>query len=503
MTRETNQSRGRSAYHALEARFARAGALRAVLGLLDWDASVMMPAPAAEARGAQAGVLQDLLGETLSDPALEDLCQAAEAADLDPWARANLREMRRDLRLAAATPGVLAARLAEAARLCERAWRAARIENDAALVRQELETVIGLAREIAAARGAALGLQPFDAMMEVHEPGARSKTLEPLFEDLARRLPALLAAAPDGPERVDDDGDDLSPEQRLHLARALANALGLGPETVRIDPTAHAFFMDDNPGDPRIGVRLEGCSTGVALKGLLHEIGHVRYEGAVPARWRAQPVGRPRSAALQESQALLMERLVGGSSAFWRALGPRLARTAGPLGARLARGAAAAPRRRSGLTPIRVEADDLSYGLHIVLRFRLERDLIEGRLAVRDLPEAWREASRALFGFAPKSDQEGCLQDIHWHRALFGYFPSYAQGQWAACQFLEAAERDLPGLFEDEGRFEELAAWLFEHVHVKASLLETEDLLREATGAALGTEAFFRRMGRRYVEGRD
>ena len=493
----------RAAYGRLQAVFARSGALRSIQGLLDWDSNVMLPSGAVAARAAQQATIVELQSATMSDPRLVEWAEQAQAADLNEWESANLREMRRELVLNAATPADLAVRLARAGCTCEMAWRAAKAASDFAAIRPALEEVFAIARDLAAARGAALALEPFDAMMEVWEPGARVRTLDPLFVRLIADLKPLMAAVytqSAGTSARYPTPAAIPSQRLLGVSRALAAHLGFSSERLRLETCAHAFFMDDNPDDIRIGISTDEHASLGSLRGLIHEIGHAHYESNCPREWRGQPVGRPRSAAIQESQALVLEKIVGGTELFWRGAAPIISAAAGLDSGALSPVALARQFCRLTQTPVRIEADELSYGLHIALRYRLERDLIESRLAVADLPEAWNQEFRELFGFVPVGDAEGCLQDIHWYRALLGYFPSYAQGQWAAAQFVAAAERELPGLWTGEGRLADLSEWLRSKVHEPGSRLSTQELIVHATGADLSPDAFLIHARRRYLD---
>jgi carboxypeptidase Taq len=487
------------AYRRLEQTFARISVLRSVNGLLGWDSNVALPREAAPARSRQTAVVSDIIAQSLAAPDLPDLVRAAAQGELSEWEAANLREMEREIRLNAATPSKLSSRLAGAASICEMAWRDAKTNDDFGQVRTPLENLFSIARDIASARGESIGLSAFDAMMEVWEPGARVEALDPAFDRLARSLPKIAAEAVSSSPVSPSSTEVHPPAVLLRAAHALAAHLGLTATAGRLDPCKHAFFMDDNPDDIRIGLRLDEGPLMPSLRGLIHEIGHVRYERNGPPAWRGQPVGRSRSASIQESQALLLEMMVGGSDAFWRSAAPIVAREIGRDEADIDwRGSLTCVRPG----PLRVGADEVTYGLHIVLRYRLERDLIERRLEVRDLPDAWREQFKTLFGFSPAGDREGCLQDIHWYSGLLGYFPSYAQGQWAAAQFAAAAERALPGLWDGDGRLDELADWLKVHVHGVGSRLTTDELFRSATGASLSPDDFIDHLTRRYLDGR-
>ncbi len=487
----------RTAYGTLERRFERVAGLRSIRGQLDWDSAVMLPPAAGAARARQMGLVEEMLGETLRAPDMPELLDAALRADLDPWQIANLREMRAEIGLARATPPDLAARAASAHASCELAWRTAKAQSDFALVRNALEDVFAIARNIAVAAGAVLGLDPYDAVMARWEPGARSRSLAVSFDELAQDLGPLaqdIAARQTGPKAACAAARFTIGEQAA-AARPIAALLGYDG---RLDPCAHAFFSDDNPDDLRIGLALREGPVLPVLSGLIHEIGHAHYERNVPQAWRGQPVGRPRSAAFQESQALFYENIIGRSDAFWRRVGAGLRATLGVDGDSWSDAALAQARRIVAPGPLRVGSDEVSYALHIVLRFRLERALLTGTLAVADLPDAWAAQSQSLFGFAPANDAQGCLQDIHWYRGLLGYFPSYALGQMLAAQFAAAAEADIQELWDGEGRFDLLADWLRAHIHRWGSFHTGEALTVAATGEALSAKPLLRHLARRY-----
>ncbi|HLY57307.1 MAG TPA: carboxypeptidase M32 [Stellaceae bacterium] len=492
-----------SAYRTLETRFGRLGTLREALAVLNWDFSSMMPTGGAAARQAQLATLETLYHEQLTDPAIPDLIGEAEAAGgLDEWQSANLAEMRREWRAASVLPAALVEARVAAGLDCEMAWRRARPDDDFAAVVPALQRVLDLTREAAAAKASLLGISSYDALLDTYEPGGRAAAIDVLFEEVARFLPGLIdrilerqAAVP---PPVDPPGPFPIAAQRAVAMRLMAQ-IGFDFDHGRLDTSLHPF-CGGTPDDVRITTRYEEEDFGRALMGVLHETGHALYEQGLPAAWRRQPVGRARSFAVHESQSLLIEMQACRSREFAEFAAPILQEAFG--------GPAAAwdpdnLYRRNTIVArslIRVDADEATYPLHVILRYRLERAMLSGDLRLSDLPGAWREAMRDLVGIEPTDDRDGCLQDIHWYCGLWGYFPSYTLGALTAAQFFEAATRQdagiRPGL--TRGDFAPLLAWLRRHVHGRAASVPVAEIVVDATGRALDTSAFQRHLERRY-----
>ncbi|MBO6783652.1 MAG: carboxypeptidase M32 [Alphaproteobacteria bacterium] len=495
-----------SAYGALCERFRRIGLLADTLGILNWDQATVMPEGSAEGRGEQIAALSLMRHELLVDPAVADRLAAArdEVGDFaDPWHDANLREMERAYRDAAAVPGELVEAAARAEAACEMAWRGARADNDFAALLPSLQTVLDLTREIAAARADALGLTPYDALLEEYEAGTRTADLDPLFETLARDLPGMVDAALERQARAQDavlpDGPFPIPAQRA-LAQELMHALGFDFERGRLDISHHPFCGGAS-GDVRITTRYSEENFTESLMGVLHETGHALYEAGLPENWRYQPVGNALGMAIHESQSLLVEMQVSRSRAFLAFALPRMKAAFGGDGpawdvenlyrlyTRVERGF------------IRVDADELTYPLHIVLRYRLEQAMLSGDLALADLPGAWNEGMRELLAIVPPDDRLGCLQDVHWPSGAFGYFPTYTLGAMAAAQIFAAMRAALPDLEADiaAGRLAPMVAWLRAHVHGQGARLSAPDLLAEITGEPLNPRIFLDHLKSRYL----
>jgi carboxypeptidase Taq len=496
-----------SAYAALEQRFARIARLDDALGVLHWDYETTMPDGAAPTRAETLATLDVLRHDLLADPRAADDLDAAESdtARLDDWQRANLREMRRLWRHAVAVPADLveATRRAEAA--CEMAWRAARAEDDFAGLLPSLTEVLTLQQRQAAAKAEAFGCDPYDALLDAYEPGARAARIDALFADLAEFLP-------DFTERVlEAQGRDPAPtvpvghfpiDRQRGLGRRLMQAIGFDFAHGRLDVSAHPF-CGGGLADVRITTRYDEGDFTRALMGVMHETGHALYEQGRPEGWLAQPVGQARGMATHESQSLMIEMQTTRSKPFLGFLAPLVRDTFGGEGAAWTTENLHRLYTRVERSLIRVDADEVTYPAHIILRYRLERAMIAGDLKLSDLPGAWTDGMRELVGVTPPNDALGCLQDIHWPGGGWGYFPTYTMGAMTAAQLFETAREADPAIVEGigHGDFTALLTWLRTHVHGRASQPESGDaLLAEATGRPLDTGAFKRHLQRRYID---
>ena len=489
-----------SAYAALEARFRRLGLLGGAASMLHWDWATMMPPGGAEPRAAQLAELALIRHETLTDAVVCDLLDEAEGETLDAWQRANLTRMWRSWREAAALPGDLVQALSEASSGCEMVWREARPANDFEAFAETFAPLLALVREKAAALGEALDCAPYDGLIESYEPGLRSATIDPLFDDLAGFLPEFLGRVREkqaGSDALPPVGAPVAAQQAL--ARRLMTALGFDFDHGRLDISLHPF-CGGSAGDIRITTRYDEADALSGLMGVLHETGHALYEAGLPEAWRYQPVGQAGGMALHESQSLLIEMQACRSRPFMRFLAPLLGEH---LNGGDSADAEALYRRAIRVEPgyIRVDADEVTYPAHVMLRYRLERALIAGDLAVDGIPGAWAEIHEALLGLRPENDTLGCLQDIHWSVGEIGYFPSYTVGALMAAQFFDAAARDEPDVWPaiERGDFAPLLGWLRANVHGLASRYQGPELLERATGAPLGTSVFKAHLQRRYL----
>ena len=442
-----------TAYQELESRFRRVGALEEAIGVLNWDSATMMPAGGAATRAEQLATLSLLAHQQLTAAEIDDLLDAAEGANtaLGSWEQANLREMRRRHAHATALPGDLVEAVARISAECEAVWRKARPANDFAAVRPLLEEMLRLQREVAQAKAERLGVKPFEALLDRYEPGGSVAMIDRLFGELAAFLPDLIEAIIERQGAVPLPPDPSGPfpvAAQRRAAERLMTAVGFDFAHGRLDISAHPF-CSGAPDDVRITTRYDEHDFSKALMGVLHETGHALYKRNLPAHWRLQPVGAARGMAIHESQSLLLEMQVCRSLAFAKFAAPILREVFDGEGPAWEPEALYRRQIRVRRSLIRVDADEVTYPAHVILRYRLEQAMLAGDLDVQDLPGAWAEEMRKLLGIAPDTDRDGCLQDIHWFDGSWGYFPTYTLGAMIAAQMFEAiAEtiRDLPDL---------------------------------------------------------
>jgi len=499
-----------TAYARLTARFARIATIGEASSVLGWDASAMMPPGGGAARGDQLAVLAGLAHGLLTAPeAADDLAQAqaqaqaqAHAGD-DGWDVANLGLMRHAHIRATAIPADLVEAQARANSACEKVWREARRTSDFAAVLPYLVEVVSLVRQSADAMAPALGLSSYDALMDGYQRGIGAADVAPVF---SRYETFLRDALPRAEERQARQSTPLAlpgvfPADRQEgLCRHLSARAGLEFDHARLDRSTHPF-CGGTPTDVRITTRYDEADPAQALMGVLHETGHALYERGLSASYARQPVGEAAGMAAHESQSLIVEMQSCRSDPYLAWLGPELHGIFGGAAEPYAPANLSRLWRRVERGFIRVEADEMTYPAHVILRFRLEQALIAGELQVADLPGAWRDGMMALLGVAPPDDARGCLQDIHWYDGGFGYFPSYTLGAMAAAQLMAAARRDVAGLDAGLGRGDlgPLVGWLRLHVHSQGSRLRFNDLLRAATGKPLDPADFEAHLTARYL----
>ena len=494
-----------TAYAQLEQRFRRLYALREAAGVLNWDMSTVMPAGGAEARTEQLAALDVVCHEFITAPDLGDLlAEASDAADgLDGWQRANLREMRRQWRHETALSTDLVEALSKAESRCEMAWRAARANDDFRGVLAPLEALLSLVRESAAARAEVLDCSPYEALLDLYEPGASVARIDEIFDSYAAFLPdfldRVLAAQATRGAPLPLDGPFARDKQEA-LARRLMGVIGFDFTHGRLDTSLHPF-CGGVPDDVRITTRYDETAFMSALMAVLHETGHAMYERGLPADWRLQPVGQARGMSVHESQSLLVEMQACRSPEFIAFAAPLLREAFGGDGSAWAAENLVRHTHRVERGLIRVDADEVTYPAHVILRSRLERAMLAGDLPLPDLPAAWNAGMEGLLGVVPPDDASGCLQDIHWFDGAWGYFPTYTLGAMTAAQLYAAALAAVPDIPAAIGRgdFAPLMTWLRQNVHAQGSLLSTDELLTAATGRTLDPAVFKAHLAARYL----
>ncbi len=492
------------AYQELEVRFKRLSNLRDATAMLQWDMATLMPEGGAEARAEQLATLRVLSHELLTDPEIGGLLdRAGDSHRLDDWKHANLREMRRDHRHATSLPGDLVEAFSRACSASEMVWREARPAADFEAARPHLQKVLDLVREIAAAKSDAFGCAPYDALLDEYEPGGRRADIDSLFDDLAGFLPEFIGAALERQASAPAPTPPAGPfpiEAQRGLGERLMKVVGFRFTHGRLDTSLHPF-CGGIPDDVRITTRYDEDDFSKALMGVLHETGHAIYEQNLPAGWRGQPVGQARGMTLHESQSLLVEMQVCRSREFMAYAAPLLREAFGGAGAEWEADNLYRLNTRVARDFIRVDADEVTYPAHVILRYRLETAMIAGDLAVADLPGAWGDGMKELLGVAPPDDRLGCLQDIHWYDGAWGYFPTYTLGAMAAAQIFDAARGAVPDAVPGiaRGDFAPLMDWLRDHIHARASLPTSAELITEATGKPLDPSLYKQHLQTRYL----
>jgi carboxypeptidase Taq len=496
----------RDAYDDLVRRSRERAMLGSCSALLGWDEQTYMPRGGAQARGEVAALLAGLGHERATDPAIADRLADVEGSELvaDPTSpeAADAREWRRDFDRATRLPRALVEEEARATTLAQQAWAEARRARDFARFQPWLETTLHLKRREAACLGS--GPEDYDALLDDYEPGARAEALARLFARLRDALVPLIVAIADAPTKADVAvlRREYPVDRQRIVGEAMAAAVGFDFERGRLDETEHPFCSDIAPGDCRITTRYDPRDFGDAFFSILHEVGHGLYEqGLDPARW-GTPMGRAVSLGVHESQSRLWENAVGRGRPFWTHAYPLVRRVFRDAlhDVDLDRFHLAVNHVEPSL--IRVQADEVTYNLHIIVRFELERALLSGDLAVGDLPGAWAEKYRAYLGVAPEHDAEGCLQDIHWSAGLFGYFPTYTLGNVLAAQLFAKAGAEMPDLPEQfaRGDFGQLLGWLRDRVHRQGQRFRSAALVEYATGSPLDPQPLVDSLTSKYRE---
>ncbi|MCA8973087.1 MAG: carboxypeptidase M32 [Planctomycetes bacterium] len=484
-----------AAYEALLTRQREAFLLGATSALLGWDQETYMPRGAGAIRADQLALLARLHHERATDLRVGDLLSACEDDPdclADPDRAANVRELRRDFDRATKLPEALVGELAEVESRAQQAWAEARRNSDFGAFRPWLERMVALQQRKADCLAAA-GTSRWDALADLYEPGMRAADLTALFGPLRQRLVELRQRLDRG-TRPDDTfvRAEIDESRQEAFVRRVVTAMGFDFDRGRIDRSAHPFCTGTG-GDVRLTTRFHRDNVLDALGSTMHEAGHGLYEQGLAPEHLGSPLGEAVSLGIHESQSRLWENHVGRSRAFWQWCWPLAGEHLGPACAGQSAATAFAAANLVQPSLIRVEADEATYDLHVMVRFELEQALIAGDLAVADLPERWNALYRDYLGVEVPDDRRGCLQDVHWSCGLFGYFPTYTLGNLYAAQLAAAADRALGGLAPllAKGEFAPLREWLREAVHRHGRRLSPGDLCLQATGAPLSSAPFF------------
>ena len=478
-------------YQKLTTRFRDWSLLNSCAGLLGWDERTYLPANGINHRSDQMALLARMSHEMLTSAGTADLLAQLETTakqdSFDPDATATIREIRRVQHRAAKLPRRLVEELASCIIHSQQAWQQAREANDFAMFQPWLERIVALKRE--EAQAVTFRDVPYDALLDEYEPGATTRAITSLFAELQAELTPLIAAIA-GSGRRPNQGvleRNYPPNSQEQFGKVAAERIGFDFKAGRLDITTHPFCSGIGPGDCRITTRFHPQRFTDGFFGILHEAGHGIYEQGLDPRHYGLPLGTYASLGIHESQSRLWENQVGRGRPFWEYFLP-LARQAFPEalgGVSLDEFFAAVNDVHPSF--IRIEADEATYNLHIILRFELEQALVSGDLLPADVPGAWNEKFQHFFGLTPPDAAQGCLQDIHWSMGGLGYFPTYTLGNLYAAQFMEQAKLDLGDLDADfrRGDFGRLKSWLNTKIHLQGMRYRAGDLCVQITGKPL------------------
>ena len=477
-------------YRKLSKRARDIALLSSVGGLLWWDQRTYMPPKALSYRAGQAAHLSGLAHRQFTAKKVGDLISACEqhgfAAGSDE--AANIREWRRLYDRATKVPARLVEKFERTCSLATEAWRQARERSEFKVFKPHLQKVLELNRQMADCWG--YQESPYDALLEEYEPGARAGRLRALFAELRPAIVAVLGPARERSAAVPGDllrgNYPVAAQQAFN--RRVAEAMGFDFEAGRIDTTTHPFCSGMAPGDCRLTTRYHEQYFTQSLYGVMHEGGHGLYDQGLPPEHFGTPLGTYASLGVHESQSRLWENHVGRSAAFWEHWHP-IACEHFPDLKKFSPAQITAAVNRVARSFIRVEADEVTYDLHIILRFELELKLIEGQLAVADVPACWNEEFEKMLGLKVANDADGCLQDVHWSSGLLGYFPTYTLGNLNAAQLMRRAALDLPALEGDLARGDcgALREWLRKKIHSQGRRHRPAELIQQATGEVTGS----------------
>lgn len=489
----------------LKTRLAEYHDLDKIEWVLRWDQQTMMAPRGGPVRAEQLATIGKVAHEKLTAPEigrlLDELRPLEESLAFDSDEASLIRWARRAYEKAVKIPVALQAELKRTTSLARQAWVEARSESNFALFQPHLEKIIDLRHKYVECLDDGRST-PYDILLDDYEPEMKTDEVKRVFDALKPELIPLIAAIRERQDSVSDaclHGHFPIEQQRAFCLRVLER-FGFTPEAWRLDPTVHPFASNSARDDIRITTRYYEHFLNPALFGSMHEFGHGLYEHQISPALERTPLCRGTSLGLHESQSRMWENLVGRSRPFWRYFYPQLQ--------------AAFPEALGGVemeafyrainkvqpSYIRVEADEATYSLHIILRFELEQELIEGKLAVRDLPQAWNARFKQYFGIEVPNDAEGVLQDIHWSAGMLGYFPTYSLGSLIACQMWEKIMADIPDLHEQfmRGEFGALRAWLGERLHQHGRKFTPHEMLRRVVGTSIDVQPFMRYLKAKY-----
>ena len=478
-------------------------AYQSIEELLNWDQRTQMPKKAAEYRAEQITLLSGLIHDKMTCPDrgewLESLEQNGDV-DLESDEGVNVSRLARQYHKERKVPKKLVEELAKTRVLAHESWVQARAENDYSIFAPHLQTIVDLLKD----KTEAIGYETcaYDVLVDDYEPDAKSDQIEQVFADLREELVPLIeeVRSSEKQPRSEIVGRKFNVDRQREVGIRAARAIGFDFDAGRLDVTHHPFCCTVGPSDCRITTRYDETHFNTAFFGTLHEAGHGLYEQGLRKDQFGLPTGEYCSLGIHESQSRLWENMVGRSLPFWNFFYPEIQKSFPDCVGDVSLSEFFGAVNLVEPSLIRVEADEATYSLHIIIRFELERELFAGAVSVSDLPDAWRSKYQQYLGVSSETDSDGVLQDVHWCEALFGYFPTYALGNLYAAHFYEAAEAELGSLADQfkEGAFQPLLDWLRRNVHMVGKSKSAIDILKSAAGCDLSHKPMIGYLRKKY-----
>ena len=490
------------AYTKLKEIFKDASLSSDIAGILHWDMSTMMPSNSRSQRADQLAYLSKLSHDKISSNEVRDLILEAKSEELNQNETYNLREIEREHKLTSSVPSNLIQKISRTSAKCEGEWQDARKNSNFNLIKKSLGELIKLTKEEADILGKEFNLSPYEALVNKFEPGSNTKLIANVFDDLQQFLTPLIDTIIEKQrsQNILPIQYKISENQQKVIAEHIMKIIGFDFKRGRLDKSVHPF-CGGSTNDVRITTRYNEDNPFSSLDGVMHETGHALYELNLPEKWSHQPVGKSRGMAMHESQSLLIEMQITRSLAFKTFLSKLLKDKFNIIDKSFDANNLYLLGTRVEKSFIRVESDEVTYPLHIILRFNLERKIFNNEIGVNDIPEAWNDEYKKLFDKKVEKDTDGCLQDVHWYAGLFGYFPTYSLGALTAAQFASQLRIDLPklDLNIEKGKFDDLVNWLKTNIHEKASFFSTNEVLEQVTKSSLNAKYFKNYINNRYL----
>lgn len=493
-------------FNRLKEKFAEVSDINSASNILQWDQEVYMPAGSAQARAEALSTLSRISHEKFTSPEMGGLIE-----EVSPWALSKgpdsdeagtLRALKRDHDRAVKLTPEFVAEFSKTVSLAMEAWQGAKAKSDFQAFKPHLEKIVDLSRKKAAMLGCAKN--PYDALLDEFEPGMTKLQVEKAFSELREGLVPVVAKIIENKSRVSNKilSRALNEEKQFDFVREITKALGYDLTRGRQDKSAHPFTTTFSINDVRITTRIQKKWFPGALYASIHECGHALYDQGVDQSYERTPLSGGTSLGIHESQSRMWENLVGRSSPFCSWLLPRLKKEFPSQFSKVETEEFYRAVNKSGPSLIRIESDEATYNLHVLLRFEIESALLEGNLKVEDAPAAWNEKMKKYLGVRPKNDAEGILQDIHWSCGSIGYFPTYTLGNLVSVQLFNKALSEIPGLYSgfEKGDFKPLLDWLRKNIHVHGRKYTANELLKRTVNDTLKVQPFISYIENKYSE---